>query len=133
MGRVKRPRSTAARRTAPAGVPSWTLEEGRTRLHEVARRFSRLKKPSESLLDRAIDVGSHRKGGLLLVPEIDALAALERLEQAEREKEDLLEEIEDIGIVLLAQERLAEPTPADRLIPLEELARQLGRERLLAD
>jgi hypothetical protein len=77
-------------------------------------------------------VGPHRKGGLLIVPEIDALAALDRLEEAERENEELLEELEDMGIVLLAQERLTDPTPVDQLIPLEELARQFGREHLLA-
>ena len=32
-----------------------------------------------------------------------------------------------------SQERLAEPTPVDQLIPLDELARQFGREHLLAE
>jgi len=53
-------------------------------------------------------------------------------EQAERENGGLPEEPEDLGIMLLAQERLAEPTPVDRLIGLEELARRFGREDLLA-
>lgn len=114
-------------------VPNLTLEEARQQLHQLAGRFSRMRKPSSSLLDRAIEVGPHRKGGLLLVPEIDALEALDRLDAAEREKEELLEELEDVGIILLAQERLAEPTPVDRLIPLEELASRFGREHLLAD
>ena len=116
-----------------AGVPSLTLEEGRQRLHELASRFLRLKKPSRSLLERAQAVGPHRRGGMLLVPEIDALAAVERLEQVEREKEELLDELEDLGIILLAQERLSEPTPVEQLIPLEELARQFGREHLLGE
>lgn len=114
-------------------VPTLTLEEGRKQLHELASEFGRLTKPSDSLLERARSVGAHRKGGLMLLPEIDALAAVERLEQAEREKDELLEELEDMGIVLLAQERLAEPTPIRGLIPLEELARRFGREHLLAD
>lgn len=122
-------RSTKAR----AGVPTLTLEEGRQQLHELARRFRKLKKPSGSLLERARSVGPYRKGGLLLVPEIDALATVERLERAERDKDELLEELEDLGIILLAQERLAEPTPVEQLIPLEELARRFGRQRLLAD
>lgn len=125
-------KSTPAARPRLSGVPSLTLEEARTQLHELAKRFGSLRKPSESLLDRAVDVGPHRKGGLLIVPEIDALAALDRLEEAERENEELFEELEDMGIVLLAQERLADATPVDRLIPLEELARQFGREHLLA-
>jgi hypothetical protein len=113
--------------------PRLTLDEARKQLHGLSRLFGSLRQPSESLLDRAVEVGPHRKGGLLIVPEIDALAALERLEQTEREKEDLLEELEDVGIVLLAQERLAEPTPVDQLIPLEELARQFGREHMVAE
>ena len=110
-----------------------TLEEGRQQLHELAGRFRKLKKPSRSLLERARSVGPYRKGGLLLVPEIDALATVERLEQAERENEELLDELEDIGIILLAQERLTDPTPVDQLIPLDELARRFGREHLLAE
>lgn len=126
-------RGTWRRSAARAAVPALTLEEGRRQLHEIAGRFGRLKAPSRSLLDRAQSVGPYRKGGLLLVPEIDAPAAVERLEQAEREKEELLDELEDAGIVLLAQERLAEPTSPEQLIPIEELARRFGREHLLAE
>ncbi|MBA2361787.1 MAG: hypothetical protein H0V79_12815, partial [Actinobacteria bacterium] len=38
---------------ARAGVPTLTLEEARRRLHELAGRFGKLKKPSRSLLERA--------------------------------------------------------------------------------
>jgi len=125
-----KPRAT---RGGGAAVPALTLEEGRQRLHELAASFGKLKKPSKSLLDRAQSVGPYRKGGLVLVPEIDAVAAVERIEEVERERETLLEEIEDMGIILLAQERLAEPTPVERLIPIEQLAREFGREHLLAE
>lgn len=116
-----------------SGVPTLTLEEGRKQLHEVASWFGRLSKPSASLLERARSVGPYRRGGLLLVPEIDALAAVDQLERAERERDEVLEELEDMGIVLLAQARLAEPTPVAELIPMEELARRFGREHLLGD
>lgn len=122
----------AATPTRAVELPALTLEEARKRLHELSKRFSSLKKPSGSLLERAFEVGPHRKGGLLLVPGIDALAALERLEIAERENEELLDELENVGIVLLAQERLDDPTPVDQLIPLDELARQFGRKHLVA-
>jgi hypothetical protein len=114
-----------------AGVPSLTLEEGRRQIHKLAEQFEGLKKPSNSLLARAVDVGKHRKGGMIILPEIDAIAAQERLEDAERENEELLDELEDIGLVLLAQERLGEERPFEELIPLSELARQFGREHLL--
>jgi hypothetical protein len=118
---------------ARAGVPALTIEEGRQQLHKLAGRFGKLTKPSGSLFERARSIGPYRRGGLLVVPEIDALAAVERLERAEREREELLDELEDMGIILLAQERLAEPTSADRLIPLSELAGAFGREHLLAE
>jgi hypothetical protein len=118
---------------ARTAVPALTIEEGRQQLHKLAGRFGKLTKPSGSLLERAQSVGPYRRGGLLFVPEIDAVATLERLEEAEREKEALLEELEDLGIILLAQERLSEPTPVDQLIQLEELARQFGRKHLLAE
>lgn len=120
-------------RSISAGIPTLTLEEGRRQLHELSHRFDELEGPSESLLERARSVGPYRKGGLVILPEIDARAAVERLEEAERDKEELLEELEDMGIILLAQERLTEPTPADQLISLEELARSFGRGRLLGD
>jgi hypothetical protein len=119
------------RRNAGAAVPALTLEEGRRQLHELAGAFGRLTTPSESLLDRARSVGPFRKGGLVLVPEIDALAAVDRLAEAERENEELLEELEDVGILLLAQERLADPASAERLTPVEDLVRQFGYQDML--
>jgi hypothetical protein len=93
MARGKRPRSGEVR----AGVPALTLEEARQRLHELASQFGELSEPSGSLLDRAQSVGAYRRGGLLLVPEIDALAAVARLEETEQEIEELLDELEDVG------------------------------------
>ena len=55
----------------------------------------------------------------MLVPEIDALAAVERLEDAKRENEELLDELEVIGTALLAEERLVEPTPVEELTPVD--------------
>ena len=132
MVRPKTPLSGVdpARITALASL---TVDEARKQLYGLARRFFGLQRPSRSLLDRALAVGPYRKGGLVILPEIDARAALERLDAAERENAELLDELEDLGILLLAQERLADPTPVDQLIPLEELARSVGREHLVAD
>jgi hypothetical protein len=70
---------------------------------------------------------------LLLVPEIDALAAVNRLDEVEREIDELLDELEALGVALLAEARLAEPTPAEQLIPIEELARKHGFAELLGE
>ncbi len=65
--------------------------------------------------------------------EIDALAALERFDELERENEELLDELELIGIALLAEERLGAPTPHEGLIPVEQLVRKHGFAGLLGE
>lgn len=131
MARGKNPRSPTVAAPALPGVPHWTLDEARKSLHKVASRFSRLRKPSESLLDRAVAVGPHRKGGLVMIPEVDVLATIEEMEEQKRELEELEEDLEVFGMMLLAQERLAEPTAVEDLIPVEDLARRFGLGRLL--
>jgi len=119
--------------TSPADIPRLTVEEGRTGLHGYVKEFRGLKQASDSLLDRAVEVGPRRQGGLLLVPEIDALAAVERLEDARRKNEELLDELEVIGIALLAEERLSKPTPVEDLVPVKELVRKHGFAELLGE
>jgi len=38
-----------------------------------------------------------------------------------------------MGITVLVQERISEPTPVEQLIPFEQLARHLGREHVLGE
>ncbi len=110
--------------SAVPGVQRLTLEEARKALPEVARRFSQLTEPSDSLVEQAVAVGPHRKTGLVMIPEVDVIAAM-------RELEELEDDLEVFGMMLLARERLAEPTPAEDLIPVEDLARRFGAEELL--
>ena len=100
-----------------------TIDEARTGLHTIVGEFRDLQEPSRSLLDRAVEVGPRRQGGLLLIPEIDARAAVERIEELEAE-------VEEIGALLLIEERRASASPGDYR-PLEELVRLFGREDLL--
>jgi hypothetical protein len=55
------------------------------------------------------------------VPEIDASATLDRLEPLTRENTELHEELEALGIVRLALQRLGQPTAIERLIPSTSL------------
>ena len=131
MAHGKNPTRPSLPVPAVPGVPRLTLEEARKALHEVTRRFSQLKKPSDSLVERAVAVGPHRKTGLVMIPEVDVIATMEELEEQRRELEELEDDLEVFGMMLLAQERLAEPTPAEDLIPVEDLARHFGVEELL--
>lgn len=121
------------RKSGRDDLPRLTVEEGRTGLHGYVRAFRALKRPSGSLLERAVEVGPRRRGGLLLLPEIDVLAAVERFDELERENEELLDELELIGLALLAEERLGESTPVEELIPIEQLVRKHGFAGLLGE
>jgi hypothetical protein len=112
--------SSSTRRTPHA---RYTVEQARRELYALIDEFRKVSEPSGSLLDRAVEIGPRRQGGAWLVPEADAQAALDRIEELE-------EELEDIGIGLLLQERLARGGLDDDL-SLEELASEVGREHLL--
>jgi hypothetical protein len=101
----------------------YTVEQARRELYALIGEFRSVSEPSESLLDRAIEIGPRRQGGAWLVPEADAQAALARIEELE-------DELEQIGIGLLAQERLARGN-LDEDVSLEELARRFDLEHLL--
>jgi hypothetical protein len=111
--------------------PVLTVEEGRRQLHRIAREFRELEQASENLTDRAVEVGPHRRGGLVLLPKVDVEEAERRRMELEQEREELLDDLEVFGIGLLAEERLSSPTPAERLLTIEELAREHGFEDLL--
>ena len=112
--------STPARRTPHA---RYTVEQARRELYVLVDKFRKLSKPSESLLDRAVEIGPRRQGGAWLLPEADAQAALARIDELE-------DELEDIGIGLLAQERLARGG-LEEDVSIEELARRFDLEHLL--
>jgi hypothetical protein len=100
-----------------------TIEEARKELYGIVDEFRKIGKASPELADRAIEIGPRRQGGAWLVPEADAQAAMERIEELEQE-------LEDVSIGLLVTERLGRGNFGDDL-SLDELARQFGKEHLL--
>jgi hypothetical protein len=81
---------------------------------------------------RGLVGGPHGRGRLpLLVPEIDASATLDRLERLMRESTLLHEELDALGIVLLARPPPGQLAAVGRLIPLDELVRAFaaGQQR----
>ncbi len=66
-------------------------------------------------------------GPLLPAPPLD------RLERLTRENTELHEELEALGIVLLALQRLGQPTAIERLIPLYELVRTFAGDQQSGD
>ena len=128
----RRPKQTEVSHAARQKPEVLTVEEGRRQLHALARKFGELEGASESLTERAVEVGPHRRGGLVLLPKVDVEEAERRRTELERERDLLLDDLEALGIALLAEERLASPTPSDRLLTIEELAQAHGFEDLVA-
>lgn len=92
-------------------------DQARTGLPKMVDAMRRRRKPSPGLLDNAYGIGPRRQGGAVLLPEVDALAAVERIAQLEAEAEDL-------ALALLLRERAGERS-ADG-VPLDDIIRELG-------
>lgn len=93
----------------------YTIEEARVELYGIVNEFAGIEEASDSLLDRAVEIGPRRRGGAILVPEVDAREAARRIEELE-------DELEDIGLALLLQERLGDTTRSS----IDEAAAELG-------
>lgn len=117
-----RRRKTGAAAAGPV-ARRYTIEEARTELYALVKEFAEMQESSESLLDRAVEIGPRRRGGAILVPEVDAIEATRRIKELE-------DELEDIGLALLLQERLGEPGGR---ISLDELAAELGLSDVVAE
>lgn len=104
--------------------------EARRRLPSLVKDMAAKQNPSESLLADAVDIGPHRTGGAVLIPEVD-VAAHERESAALRRRvEELEDELEDLGLMLFTQQRLTE-TSGQRL-SAPEFLRGIGMEEFVA-
>jgi hypothetical protein len=106
-----------------SGLPSERqlgTDQARTKLPSLVEKMRRRRKPSRALLDNAYAIGPRRQGGALLIPEVDAVAAIERIEQLEQE-------LEDVAVELLLHSRGVEPTAEG--VPLDEVIAELGFTR----
>jgi len=83
-------------------------------------------KASADLLEDAVEIGPHRKGGAVLLPGIDVAAHAAAVFELRARVERLEEDLEDAGMALLLQERLA-TTPGPRLT-IEQFLTGIGME-----
>lgn len=95
--------------------------EARASFSTLVNELAARKRPSESLLDQAIEIGPQRKGGAFLVPEVDARAAVLRIEELE-------DELENIAFGFLIEERLQRS--GGETVPAAQVIRELGFEDL---
>jgi hypothetical protein len=92
-------------------------DQARTNLSKLVAGMRRKRRPSKGLLDNAYGIGARRQGGALLIPEVDVMAAMQRIERLE-------EEAEELAIALLLRERAGESSA--EAIPLENVVAELG-------
>jgi len=95
-------------------------DQARTRLPSLVDKMRRRRKPSRTLLENAYAIGPRRQGGAVLIPEVDAVAAVERIEQLEAE-------LEDVAVELLLHSR--GPEPASETVPLDDVIAEFGLSR----
>jgi hypothetical protein len=102
--------------------------EARASFSKLVQELAEHDTPSASLVDSAIEVGPQRKGGVWLIPEIDGQAAVERVEKLTSTVEELEDELENVAIGLLLQQRLEGSDGA--VVSGAQLLRELGYESL---
>ena len=93
---------------------SMATTEARKALPQLVRTMGAKRTPSADLLHDAVDIGPHRRGGAVLVPEVDVAAHVAEIAVLRERVAQLEEDLEDAGMVLFLQERLA-TTSGDRL------------------
>lgn len=99
--------------------------EARKALPKLAREAARRARPGKRLKDNAVEIqprGESRSA--YLVPEID-------LDEAERHIEELEEELEDISIMRLLEQRVM--TETGHRTPVDDVIREFGFDDLLTE
>lgn len=114
------------RRKTTGSLKSLATAEARRALPGLVKDMSAKSKPSEGLLDDAVEIGPHRKGGAVLIPEVDAKAHADELSRLRAQVEELEGDLEDIGMALFIEERLA--TTSGQRLTAEEFLRGIGME-----
>lgn len=118
------------RRAASKTKASLPTAEARRQLPSLVKEMGAKQKPSKSLLNDAVDIGPHRKGGAILIPEIDVAYNERELEQLRDRIEQLEDELEDLGLALFIEERLA--SSAGKRLTAQEFLAGIGMEDFVA-
>lgn len=100
----------------------------RDALPDLVKAAGKRKTPSDGLLDNAVRIGSYRKRGAVLIPEVDAEAHVARERELERRAEDAERAVEELMLAQLVSERVArrDQGGGGRGTPIEQVAEELG-------
>ncbi len=122
---VSRPRPTS-RKLAGFQTKSLATTEARKALPQLVNEMSAKNEASADLMQDAIDIGPHRKGGAVLLPGVDLAAHVTEVAELRARVEQLEEDLEDAGMALFLQERLA--TTTGQWLTTEQFLTGIGME-----
>jgi hypothetical protein len=105
---------------------SMATTEARRQLPQLVRTMGAKRKPSADLMHDAVDIGPHRTGGALLLPEVDVAAHVAEMATLRARVEQLEDDLEDAGMALFLQERLA--TTSGGRLTAEQFLAGIGME-----
>lgn len=94
-------------RAADTTKDSLRTAAARRRLPSLVKNVGAKKKPSSNLLEDAVDIAPHRKGGAVLIPKVDVIQSERVSAQLRRDVQDLEDDLDDLGLLMVVQERLA--------------------------
>jgi hypothetical protein len=105
--------------------------QARTELARLVKELVAVDEPGKTLADHAIELGPRNRGGVWLVPAIDADAAMDREQQLRDQVDELEDEAENMAIGLFLMERLQEAS--GKTTSGADVIRELGFDDLAAD
>jgi len=107
---------------------SMSSSEARENLPSLVKQARTISTPAESLATHAVEIGPYNKGGVWLIPEVDAQAAIEREERLKAQIAKLEEELENLAIAEFVRDRLE--SASGRTMSGVEFVRELGFDDL---
>jgi len=109
---------------------SLATAEARRALPGLVKEMGAKGRPSSDLLADAVEIGPHRRGGAVLIPEVDAVEHARQVEALRSRVAELEDGLEDAGMAMFLQERLAS-TSGERL-SAEQFLRGIGMDEFVA-
>lgn len=120
MGRGEDPQSTAT--VAPSR--RLATSEARDQFTKLVNELKKVEEAADSLADHAVEIGPHRTGGVWLVPEVDAKAAMRRLDVLEARCVELEDQLEEAVVAQIVADRAG--TPWEEGQTVEDFAASMG-------
>jgi hypothetical protein len=104
--------------------------QARTELPKLVNELVAVDQPGATLADHAVEVGPRNRGGVWLVPAVDADAAMDREDRLRARVDELEDEAENMALGLFLMERLEQSTGKTSGA---DFIRELGFDDLAAD